>query len=279
MAISATSPRYARKPGNFNCYIKNNLSGDIIPFIFTPDSISDTLSASFSEEAIPGASAPVITYSGTGARKVSITILVPIDYLPSGYQNTEDYINAFRRLVYPNYKGGDNIQPPSCTLHLTNLIMYGACTGVNIDYKVGEGGRYGNDGAIAASVGLSFIETWDFSPSYSSGELFTNPIGLANTELYSEVNTSKHITREKRNVFNWGNFRLKGDSLVTTVFKMYRFNTPYENSQFVPKYNDEGYITGSGDYSVVIFYYVSNIPIEFTGDDIKGEKTDEKSAT
>ena len=278
MAIALNSPRYARKGGDYDCYIYNALVGKIIPFIFSPSSLSDSLSVSLGMEQIPGASAPVITYSGTGARKVSLSILVSIDYVPLGFNNTEDYINAFRELVYPIYGNRHNVITPRATLHLTNLEIQGVCDSVNVTYKVGEDGRYGKDGAVAAEVALTFTEVRNSSPSVS-GNLFTNTL-LDNEKIYYvEKSTYKALVKEDTNKFNWGEFVLKGDSYVTTTFKMYRYNSPYENSQFIPHYVDEGYNTQSGDYSIVLFYYVSNISIDFTGDDIKGEKADEKSAT
>ena len=98
--IHKGSPRYMGSLSNqFSCYMEENKNipagskGRRIPLLFSPSSISDGISASFNQESIPGGSAPVITYSSTGARTVSIDFFVPIDYLPpnTDFNNTEEY--------------------------------------------------------------------------------------------------------------------------------------------------------------------------------------------
>ena len=57
---------------NFVCTIVNysideGNKGRLIPIVFSPESLSDTISANFTQTTIPGASAPQITYTATGA--------------------------------------------------------------------------------------------------------------------------------------------------------------------------------------------------------------------
>ena len=151
--IHKGKPRYmGTHSDSFECYIENTSleagsKGAKIPLLFSPNSLSDNLAASFNQQAIPGGSAPVITYSGTGARTVSMDFFVPLDYLPpnTDFENTEEYLNAFRALVYPRYIGSV-VTPPSCILHLTNIVVEGVCTQCNINYKPDQ--KYGNDGAL-----------------------------------------------------------------------------------------------------------------------------------
>ena len=104
--IHKGNPRYMGSHSNqFDCYIENKRipagsKGRRIPLIFSPNSISDGISASFNQENVPGSSAPVIAYNSTGARTVSIDFFVPIDYLPpnTDFNNTEEYLNALRAL-------------------------------------------------------------------------------------------------------------------------------------------------------------------------------------
>ena len=63
----------------------NNVSGrgHYIPLTFSPTGLSDSVSASYTQTSIVGGAAPRITYSGTGARQLSLSLQVPMDYLPA----------------------------------------------------------------------------------------------------------------------------------------------------------------------------------------------------
>lgn len=143
-----------------NYAIDAGVKGRVIPIVFSPESLSDSVGASYTQTNIPGASAPQITYSSTGARKVSFSITLPLDYLPpnSAYTNFEDYLNSFRALVYPKYTSTGIIESPHCKLTTSNLEIDGVCDSCNIEYKTD---RFANDGSMAANIGLSFIEVLD----------------------------------------------------------------------------------------------------------------------
>ena len=279
--IHKGKPRYmGYASDNFDCYIINKALGDMrIPILFSPNSISDNVGATFNQQAIPGGSAPAITYSNTGARTVSIDFFVPIDYLPPGtqFENTEEYLNALRALVYPNYIGA-KVKSPNCSLHLTNITLDGVCTQCNISYKADQ--RYGNDGALGAEVSLSFLEILDYALSNSdvSGKMTV----LSGTEVttYKEKpigNSNNHSNNN--NGLSWGHFKLKGSSNVSTTFKKAKSTSSTSNNTlYKPNFIDEGCSYDSGAYTVVPFYYVSKEPIVFSGKDIQGENGDKKSA-
>ena len=279
--IHKGKPRYmGYSSDNFDCYIINKALGDMkIPILFSPNSISDTIGATFNQQAIPGGSAPQITYSNTGARTVSIDFFVPIDYLPPNTQftNTEEYLNALRALVYPKYVGA-KVNTPNCSLHLTNITLDGVCTQCNISYKTDQ--RYGNDGALGAEVSLSFLEVLDYALSNSdvSGKMTI----LSGTEVgtYYEKpikNSNKRVV--DNNGISWENFKLKGSSNVHTTFKKYKKTELGKyKALYKPAYEDEGCTYDSGSYTVVKFYYLSKDFIFFTGRDILGENGVEKSA-
>ncbi len=279
--IHKGKPRYmGYASDNFDCYIINKALGDMkIPILFSPNSISDNVGASFNQQAIPGGSAPAITYSNTGARTVSIDFFVPIDYLPPGtqFENTEEYLNALRALVYPKYIGA-KVKSPNCSLHLTNITLDGVCTQCNISYKADQ--RYGNDGALGAEVSLSFLEVLDYAISNSdvSGRVTV----LSGTEVttYKEKPISNSSgNNNSNNGLAWGNFRLKGNSNVTSTFvKVKSSSSSSSNTLYKPAYEDEGYTSESGAYTIVKFYYVSKEPITFSGKDILGENGEKKSA-
>ena len=144
-----------------NYAIDTGVKGRVIPFVFSPTGLTDSVSANFNQTTIPGGSAPQITYTNTGARQVSFSLELPLDYLPpnSAYTDFEDYLNAFRALVYPKYtSGGGRVQSPHCKLVTSNIEIDGVCTNCSIEYKTD---RYALDGSMSATVSLSFLEVID----------------------------------------------------------------------------------------------------------------------
>ncbi len=266
----------------FSCYIENmsvpeGSKGRKIPILFSPSNLSDNVQASFNQTAIPGSSAPAITYSGTGARVVSFELFIPIDYLPpnTDFANTEEYLNAFRALVYPMYVG-TIIKPPHCVLHLTNIEIDGVCTQCNISYKMDA--NFGSDGALGANVTLSFLEVLE--KALSTADVSGRTTILKNTDVgyYSEALFNDRNKNRGRTTYDWSLFKLKGEKTVRTDFEKIRTDLDPQLDQFIPSYLDEGCSTGTGDFSVVRFYYVSATNIKFTGNDILGENGENKSA-
>lgn len=163
MGLTKGSPRSFQQnlSGSITNYaIDSGVKGHTIPFVFSPDGLSDSVQASYDQKAIPGASAPQITYSSTGARQVSFTITLPLDYLPpsSDFNDFEDYLNAFRALVYPKYLSSGKVESPHCKLLTSNIELDGVCSNCTIEYKTD---RYANDGSMSATVSLSFMEVID----------------------------------------------------------------------------------------------------------------------
>lgn len=141
-----------------NKTISQGSAGYRIPIYFTPDSMSESISATYDQQTIAGRSAPVITYTATGARQVSISYIVSPDYLPSGFASVKSYLTAVKALEYPRY---DNslVVTPNCSLHLPGLDLDGVCNSVSIDYKVD---RYTRNSSMAATVSLTFLEVQDY---------------------------------------------------------------------------------------------------------------------
>jgi hypothetical protein len=144
-----------------NFAIDTGTKGRVIPIVFSPSSLSDSVQASFTQTTIPGASAPQVTYTATGARTVSLSLELPLDYLPpsSDYTDFEDYLNAFRALVYPKYAtSGGKVESPHCKLVTSNIEIDGVCTQCSIEYRTD---RFANDGSMSAEISLSFLEVLD----------------------------------------------------------------------------------------------------------------------
>lgn len=146
----------------FPAYILNktidvNVKGYQIPILWSPTSVSESVNASFDQQNIPGRSSPVISYSYTGARQVSISFTVTADYLPAGFSSVADYCNCIKALEYPKYEG-QIVTSPNSSLHLPNIDIDGVCSSVAIEYKTD---RYTRDRGQAAEISLTFLEVME----------------------------------------------------------------------------------------------------------------------
>ena len=173
----------------YSAYIKNNRkaegsTGSVIPLLLSPNSLSETLSANYDQQNIPGHRAPIISYSYTGARQVSLSYTVAADHVPAGY-TMNSYIQALKDLEYPTYDASV-VYAPSCTLVLPNLSIDGVCTSVTIDYKVERTLR---NGTMSAEVSLSFTEVKDTLNGYVNINL--NPSGNDATQTSNTNNGDK----------------------------------------------------------------------------------------
>lgn len=130
--------------------------GVSLPLPTIPESVSESINLNTSEQEILGRSAPIISYSSTGARKISFTIALVDDYMPTGY-NIVSYINALKSLEYPNYTS-NNLIPPSVVIKLGAINAQGIINSVSINWKgplsnLISGGTY-----RGADVSISFTE-------------------------------------------------------------------------------------------------------------------------
>ena len=177
--------------GTFTSYIINktlpsNHQGYKIPILWTPESLSETVSSSYDQQNIPGRSAPVISYSYTGARQVSISFTVTADYLPVGFKSVKSYVDAIKALEYPSYSS-NIVTAPNASLHLLNLEINGVCSTVSIEYKMD---RFTQDRGMSASVSLTFIEVQETikgSIEIAGGAVSTYSVdGTGGNESYDE---------------------------------------------------------------------------------------------
>ena len=173
----------------YSAYIKNNRkaegsTGSVIPLLLSPNSLSETLSANYDQQNVPGHRAPIISYSYTGARQVSLSYTIAADHVPAGY-TMNSYIQALKDLEYPTYDASV-VYAPSCTLVLPNLSIDGVCTSVTIDYKVERTLR---NGSMSAEVSLSFTEVKNTLNGYVNISLESKAESSGN-EFYDELSTS-----------------------------------------------------------------------------------------
>lgn len=122
------------KNDKFTGFIRNNLTGTLIKFPVTPQNISETVSASFTQQDIVGASVPRIIYSNTSAQTISVSLQnLTEDYVAQGFDNLISYVRALQALVYPNYSGG-LVKSPNLTLVLGSVSYSCVCSSVNVSW-------------------------------------------------------------------------------------------------------------------------------------------------
>jgi len=244
-----------------NYAIDSGVKGRLIPFSFSPDGLSDSVNASYRQTTIPGASAPQITYSATGARTVSLSLNLPLDYLPpnSPYTNFEDYLNAFRALTYPRYSlSGGKVSSPHCQLLLPNIVLDGVCTQCGIEYKVD---RVANDGSMSASISLSFMEVIDYIGQVDARWIANSKINvLGNTTLTNQSSgtgtytpvSNNSASNEKCNITLLGNKNIRITSKYTSL----------KDIMAVGQFVDPGItMTRTDKYTVRSFYGCAASPL------------------
>lgn len=142
--------------GKYTGYVRNTTSDKALDIYLasSPDSVDESISASISQESPVGATQPVVIYSSTGARQISISFKVYADYLPDSYGNVKDYCTDFKQLVYP--KISDKIIiPPECELYLPGINLIGICSTINISW----GSTYRGGTPDNATISFTIIET------------------------------------------------------------------------------------------------------------------------
>lgn len=150
----STRTQRRNPPGYVNALIKNVRLGVSIPLTLAPKTISESISANFTQQAIVGKSQPVIAYTDTGARQLSISLEVSDEILPYGFNDITSYVRALKQLVYPSYSG-DRVLAPECEVYIANVSMIGVCQSINVSWD----GRYGSNKIVKASVDMTFMET------------------------------------------------------------------------------------------------------------------------
>lgn len=114
--------------------IKNNITGTYIPFPVMPSNINETVSASFVQQDIIGASKPRIVYSNTSAKTMSLSLQnLTEDYLPEGFSSLYEFVRALQALAYPEYEGGI-VKSPDLTLFLGDRTMSCVATNVSVTW-------------------------------------------------------------------------------------------------------------------------------------------------
>ena len=146
---------YNSNPSYYACKIINNLTGKEIIFPVMPESISESVTSTFTQQDIIGASIPKIVYSHTSAETMNLSLTnLTEDYLVQGYKNLDEYVRTIKSLAYPEYSSGI-VRSPDLTLFLGNRAINCVCNSVGVSW----GNTVKNGGILSCSIDLSFIIT------------------------------------------------------------------------------------------------------------------------
>ena len=141
----------------YTSYIHDNNTGKTIFFPVMPEGIGESISASYSQQEIIGASRPRIVYSNTSAKTINLSLQnLTEDYIAQGFTDLDSYVRALQSLVYPIYGTGGIVKSPNQTLALGNKAYSCVCTNVSVSW----GNLVSNENTImSCSVDLSFLVT------------------------------------------------------------------------------------------------------------------------
>lgn len=124
-----------------------------IPLLF-PDSASESLGANFIKENPVGSSKPIVAFSNTTTPQVNLSFIALSDYLPTGYNSFQDYLETIKQMVKPK-TSGSYVKSPEVYVEVANLKFYGVCDSISIDYDQ----TYGDNTYIKANISCQFTKT------------------------------------------------------------------------------------------------------------------------
>ena len=152
---------------------------------FWPDTISDTQQSTFQETNALGRSAPVYTYSQTGARKVQFQIELHRDWFDDVNMNWsnsklgygEDYvdnlIHALQAIALPKYNLSNKmVEPPLVAVRIGNeIFVKGVVTSaIGLTYEkpimAGIADRYAR---VKLAFEVSEVDPYDATTVYKNG--------------------------------------------------------------------------------------------------------------
>ena len=169
-----------------DCYIYvSHLDQDaqFWPLPIYPDSVSDNMNSTFSEQNALGRSAPIYTYSNSGPRSIQLTLKFHRDMVEEACEGKcnvvlrdgEDYSDAFIRVLQsialPRYNLDNKaVEPPLIAVRLGSQVFIKGIVngGVNVTYEkpilVNE--KYAS---ITVSFTVYEVDPYDSSSVYTNG--------------------------------------------------------------------------------------------------------------
>lgn len=123
-------------PSHLVCTLTANHGGTIteIPVLF-PRSLSRSLTASFSKQNPVGSNHAIMAYSHTDSETIPFSFDVLSEYLPSGINSFNDYVDKIMSILKPTY-AGSVVKEPRVTFEIADLKFSCVCTSANINYDM-----------------------------------------------------------------------------------------------------------------------------------------------
>lgn len=137
-----------------------------IYFYFIPEEITEDVEVSWEEATILGRSAPIVGYSGTGARTVSF--LLHFHAHEDAYKEVFQPVMFLQSLKYPEYSGSF-MRPPHkirCIMGLWFLDITGILQGAQVTWKAPYDVTGSSMYPMAAEVSLSIKEVVETPVDY-----------------------------------------------------------------------------------------------------------------
>ena len=148
-----------------------------------PDTITDSMSASFSEQNALGRTAPVYTYNNSGPRTVQINLFLHrdmMDDINTGISNSklgegEDYVDnllrALQAIALPKYNLQNKaIEPPMVAIRISNEIFIKGIVSqaISLTYKkpILSNGKYA---IVELGLTVSEVDPYDSTTVYKNG--------------------------------------------------------------------------------------------------------------
>ena len=154
----------------------------------TPESITDTMTSTFQETNALGRSAPILTYSNSGPRKIQINLKFRIDdfdekninnkYLKKGCCKPEvgeyehdGFLRALQSIALPKYNMSNKaIEPPLVALRLANEVfikgVVSSDIGVTYGLPIIYGNRYAN---VEVNFTITEVDPYDSDTVFKNG--------------------------------------------------------------------------------------------------------------
>ena len=148
-----------------------------------PDTVTDTMTSTFTPTTALGRTAPVYTFSNAGPRTVQIEVILHRDIMDdanTGISNSqlgegEDYVDnllrALQTCVVPKYNLTNKaIEPPLVAVRLSNeIFIKGVVTsGIGVTYEkpILLNGKYAN---VKSSITISEVDPYDATSIFKNG--------------------------------------------------------------------------------------------------------------
>lgn len=148
-----------------------------------PDTITDSMATSFSEQNALGRTAPVYTYNNSGPRVVQINLFLHrdmMDDINTGISNSklgegEDYVDnllrALQAIALPKYNLQNKaIEPPMVAIRISNEIFIKGIVSqaISLTYKkpILSNGKYA---IVELSLTVSEVDPYDSTTVYKNG--------------------------------------------------------------------------------------------------------------